>query len=103
MSFLGSKKMSHKVAFIISLAPLPSAGVAIFLRDNRRRALIPATVIKRLEQSADPEAEGVTICSELLQRYAEIPGVSGANLMTMGTVATMSAAIESSGVRLQGS
>ncbi len=102
MTFLGTKKMSHRVQFIISLATLPSAGIARFLRDNRRRALIPAGVIKRLEQSNDAEAEGVAICSELLQIYSEIPGVSGANLMTLGTADTIGAAINASGCHLDG-
>lgn len=99
MSNLVAKRMTHRVQFIVSLATLPSASIAEFLRDNRRRALIPPAVIKRLTQSADAEAEGVAICSELLQRYAEIPGIRGANLMTLGAVDTIGAAIEASGVR----
>ncbi len=99
MSFLGSKKMTHRVQFIVSLATLPSAGIATFLRANRRRALIPPVVIKRLEQSSDPEAEGVLICGELLQSYCYIPGISGVNLMTLGATDTIGAAISASGVR----
>jgi hypothetical protein len=56
-------------------------------------------VLKRLGQSNDAEEEGVLICSELLQQYSEIPGISGANLMTLGTVDTIGAAISASGVR----
>jgi len=99
ISTLISKKMTHQVRFIVSLATLPSLSIARFLRDNRRRALIPASVLKRLGQSNDAEEEGVLICSELLQQYSEIPGISGANLMTLGTVDTIGAAISASGVR----
>ena len=55
--------------------------------------------IERLEQASDPEQEGVRICAELLQELAEIPGVSGANLMTPGDPATIAAAISASGLR----
>ena len=94
-----AKRMTHRMQFIISLATLPSARIAEFMRDNRRRALIPPEVIKRLEQSADAESEGVAICSELLQQYEEIPGVRGVNITTLGSVDTIGAAIQASGLR----
>ena len=99
MSALVAKKMTHRLQFIVSLATLPSAHIAEFLRDNRRRALIPPAVIKRLQQSLDAEAEGVAICSELLQQYAEIPGIRGVNLMTLGSVDTIGSAVNASGIR----
>jgi len=99
MSNLVAKRMTHRMQFIVSLATLPSARIAEFMRDNRRRALIPPEVIKRLEQSADAESEGVAICSELLQQYEEIPGVRGVNIMTLGSVDTIGAAIQASGIR----
>ncbi len=99
MAYLVAQKLVHKMSFVISLATLPSADVAKWLRDNRRRALIPPDVIVRLEQSVDAEAEGVAICCELLQQYAEIPGVSGVNLITPGDPDTINAAVRDSGLR----
>lgn len=99
MSYLVARKLVHTMSFVISLATLPSADIAQWLRDNRRRALIPPGVIQRLEQSVDSEAEGVAICSELLQQYAEIPGISGVNLITPGDPDTINAAVRDSGLR----
>ena len=52
-----------------------------------------------LEQARDPELEGVAICAEMLQELGEIPGVSGANLLTPGDPETVTAAIRAAGLR----
>ena len=98
MACLVSERLTHDMSFIVNLAVLPSARMAKWLRDNRRRALIPTDIIERLEQATDPEAEGITISSELLQQYAEIPGVSGVNLITTGSADSIVAAIGESGL-----
>ena len=91
--------MSSKVNFIMALSPLPSADVARWMRDNVKGALLPESVIERMEQASDPEYEGIEICAELLRELATIPGVSGVNLLTLGNLETIPAAIEASGVR----
>jgi len=78
---------------------LPSADVARWMRDNVKGALVPESVIERMEQASDPECEGIEICAELLRELATIPGVRGANLLTMGKLETIPAAIRASGVR----
>ena len=60
---------------------------------------MPDSIIERMEQAPDPESEGVDICAELLQELSTIPGVSGVNLLTLGNLATIPAAIDASGVR----
>ena len=52
--------------------------------------------------AGDPEQEGIRICAELMQEIAEIPGVSGINLMTTGDPDAIPAAIEASGLRDRG-
>ena len=98
ISDLVSRKLTHRLQIFISLAAPPSAAKASFLRDNRRRALVPDAIIRRLEQSVDAEAEGVAIASELIQQYAEIPGVTGINLVPVDSLETAKSAIELSGV-----
>jgi methylenetetrahydrofolate reductase (NADPH) len=78
---------------------LPSADVARWMRDHVKGTLMPESIIKRMEQASDPECEGIEICAELLQELATIPGVSGANLLTLGKLETIPAAINASGVR----
>lgn len=96
---LVAAKLTWRFNVVVELAVLPSADEARQLRRLEPRALIPAKVVKRLEQSKDPEAEGVQICAELLRELAEIPGIAGANLMTPGDPATIRAAIDASGLR----
>ena len=92
-------KLTWKYAIIISLAVLPSAKTAIWLKKNLRETKIPIQIVERLQGAADPELEGIKICAELMQEISEIPGVSGVNLMTMGNPESIPAAIKASGLR----
>ncbi len=99
MARMVASKLTHRLNFIMALSPLPSADVARWMRDNVVGALVPDSIIERMEQASDPEREGIEICAELLRELETIPGVSGANLLTMGRLETIPAAIDASGVR----
>ena len=98
MTHLVEARLTWKTAVIVSVATLPSAVSARWLRENLRGSMVPKKVIRRLEQARDPEQEGVAICAELLQELNEVPGVSGAHLMTPGEAATIPAAIQAAGL-----
>ena len=55
--------------------------------------MIPEAIIKRLKQAKDPESEGIKICTEQMQEMAEIPGVSGVNVMSGGEASAIVAAV----------
>ena len=99
MTHLVEARLTWKSAVIVSVATLPSAVSARWLRENLRGSVVPKKVIRRLEQARDPEREGVAICTELLQELGEVPGVSGAHLMTPGDAETVPAAILAAGLR----
>jgi methylenetetrahydrofolate reductase (NADPH) len=99
MARIVAAKLTHRVNFIMALSPLPSANVALWVRDNVKGALVPDAVVKRLLKASDPEREGIEICAELLRELATIPGVSGANLLSLGDLATIPAAIDAAGMR----
>ncbi len=99
MARIVASKLTHRLDFIMALSPLPSADVARWMRDNVVGALVPDSIIQRMEQASDPEREGIEICAELLQELTMIPGVSGATLLTLGELETIPAAIDASGVR----
>lgn len=99
MARIVESKLTRRVNFITALAPLPSADVARWVRDNVKGALVPEAIIERMEQASDPESEGIEICAELLQELTAIPGVAGANLLTLGELEALPAAIDASGVR----
>ncbi len=99
MARIVASKLTHRLYFIMALSPLPSADAARWIRDNVKGALVPESIIERMEQASDPECEGIEICAELLRELATIPGVSGASLLTLGNLETIPAAIDASGVR----
>ena len=99
MAQIVSSKLTHRASFIMALSPFPSADVARWIRDNVKGALVPEPIIERMEEASDPESEGIEICAELLRELSTIPGVRGVNLLTMGRLETIPAAIEASGVR----
>ena len=102
MSRLVASKLTHRASFLMALTPLPSAEAAHWIKDNVKAALVPAPVIARMEQAADPEREGIEMCAEMLAELAAIPGVSGASLLPLGRLDAIPAAIEASGVRISG-
>jgi 5,10-methylenetetrahydrofolate reductase len=99
MRRLVDTRMTWKYSVIVSLAAIPSAVTARWLKQNMNDSRIPDAVVKRLEGAADAEQEGVLICAELMQEIAGIPGVSGINLMTMGNADHLAVAIQRSGLK----
>ena len=99
MARMVASQLTHRLHFIMALSPLPSADVAHWMRDNVKGALIPEPIIQRMRQASDPEREGIEICAELLGELALVPGVAGANLLTLGRLETIPAAIDASGAR----
>jgi methylenetetrahydrofolate reductase (NADPH) len=96
---LVAARLTWKYSVMVSLTPLPSAATAKWLKKNLTDARIPDALIRRLEEAADPEREGIEICAELMREIAAIPGVSGVNLMTMGNPRSIRDAIVASGLR----
>ncbi len=99
MARLVETQITHRTAILTALSPLPSADAARLMRDNVKGAMVPDSIIARLENAADQEREGIEICAELLQQMKSVPGVSGASLMSLGEPELIAAAIESSGLR----
>lgn len=94
-----ASKLTWRLQTLAGLAVLPSAEAARELRQARPDSVIPRSVVDRLEQAADPEAEGIAITAELIRDIAEIPGLSGVNLVTPGNPASIASAIREAGVR----
>ena len=69
---------------LVGIAPLRSARSARWIREHLFGSIIPDAVIARLDGANDPAAEGRRICLELMQAFAEIPGVAGAHVMAPG-------------------
>ena len=98
MQRLVEAKITWRYSVIVTVAPLPSAETARWVKTNMIDSKVPLPLIERLEQAADPEAEGVAICAEVMQQIAEVPGVSGINVMSTGDIELSAAAIRASGL-----
>ena len=93
MKHLVENNLIRRVSFIAGTAVFPTAEAARWLKENRRNVMIPESIIKRLKQAKDPESEGIKICTEQMQEMAEIPGVSGVNVMSGGEASAIVAAV----------
>jgi len=101
MERLVAAQVTWRYSVIVSVTPLPSAETARWVKENLLDSKIPDEVIRRLEQAADPEAEGVAICAETMQQIKEVPGISGVNILSTGSPDLAAAAIDASGLRLK--
>ena len=98
MARLVALRLTHRAHVLVSLATLPSADTALWVRDHVRGSVMPDAFVRRLSEARNPEQEGIRLCAELLQQIREIPGVSGVNLLTPGRTATTPAAIRAAGL-----
>jgi methylenetetrahydrofolate reductase (NADPH) len=92
-------KLHEKFSLVVCLSPLPSTKTARWVKENMGDSRIPASVLERLDNAADPQREGINLCADLMQEMSGIPGISGVNLMTMGDPEAILAAIKASGLR----
>jgi len=99
MAFLVALRLTHRVRIIVSLATLPSAEMAKWVRDSVRGSVMPDAVIRRFEQASDPEREGIRLCVEFIREIQGIPGIDGVNIVAAGDVATIPAAVRAAGLR----
>ncbi len=99
MKFLVSQQLVRRVSVIVSIAVILSAELAVWIRDNRRRAIVPDSTIERLRQAADPSEEGIELCAGIVREIAEIPGISGLNFAASGNLDTISRTLAMSGIR----
>jgi methylenetetrahydrofolate reductase (NADPH) len=85
---------------LIGIAPLRSAKSAQWMKKHLYGTIIPDALIERLEQAADPAAEGARICAELIEAFATIPGVAGAHVMSPANEAAVAGVIAEARRRL---
>jgi methylenetetrahydrofolate reductase (NADPH) len=94
MKRLVATRLTRRVAFIVSLTVFSSAAEARWMRDNRPNVQISDAVVERMDQAIDPRKEGIALCAEQLSALAQIPGVSGANIMATTDLSAIPEAIK---------
>ena len=78
---LAQDKLPGKISLLIGVVPLRSGKSARWIKDELFGAIIPDTIVERLEYSGDPAAEGKQICIDFIEQLSEVPGVAGAHIM----------------------
>ncbi|MCH7820767.1 MAG: methylenetetrahydrofolate reductase [Proteobacteria bacterium] len=94
MEALVSLQLLRRVSVIVSVAVVPSAELAVWLRENRESAIVPVAMIERLRKAKNPQSEGIAMCVDLVREIAEIPGVSGINYAVSADLETVRESIE---------
>jgi methylenetetrahydrofolate reductase (NADPH) len=90
--------IAQRAGILIGVAPIPSARSARWMREKLFGSIIPDGIVDRLEQAVDAKREGLSICVELLQQLAEIPGIAGAHVMAPQNPSAIPEAIAAAGV-----
>ena len=90
--------IAPKLGILIGVAPIPSVRSARWMREKLFGTVISDAIVTRLEGAADPAREGRTICVELMQELAEIPGIAGAHVMAPQNPSAIPEVIAASGV-----
>jgi methylenetetrahydrofolate reductase (NADPH) len=85
---------------LVGIAPLRSARSARWIRNHLYGSIIPDELIARLEASPDPASEGRRVTLELIEQFAEIPGVAGVHVMAPGHDAEVPAVLADARRRL---
>jgi methylenetetrahydrofolate reductase (NADPH) len=89
MARLVEHGVADKLKVLIGVVPLRSAKSARWIKEKLFGAIVPDTVIERMERASDPAAVGRQICIELVQQLSEIPHVGGAHIMAPGNDAAV--------------
>ena len=81
---LAEAGLTQNLAILVGVNPLRSAKSAAWMKSHLFGTIIPDTMVKRMEDAADPTREGVRICTELVEELSAIPGVAGVHIMAPG-------------------
>lgn len=89
----------HQQAYIMAgIMIIKSAQSAKFLRDHLPGSRVPESIVDRMQDAADPEAEGIAVASELSQKLLSIEGVHGVHLMSVGWTKAIPLVVERAGL-----
>jgi methylenetetrahydrofolate reductase (NADPH) len=89
MARLADHGLADKLYVLIGIVPLRSAKSARWIKEKLFGAIIPDAMVERMEQAADPIAEGRRICLDVIAELADIPHVAGCHIMAPGNDAVV--------------
>jgi methylenetetrahydrofolate reductase (NADH) len=86
---LAEAGLGDRLFVLIGVNPLRSGKSARWMKQNLFGTIIPDEMIARLDAAADPAAEGLGLCVELIEQLAQTPGVAGVHVMAPGNDAAV--------------
>jgi methylenetetrahydrofolate reductase (NADPH) len=86
---LAENVATRDVSLLIGIAPLRTAKSAHWMKQHLFGTIIADAYVARMENAADPAAEGQRICVELIAELAQIPGIAGAHIMAPANEAVL--------------
>ena len=89
MARLHEAGLAAELYVIVGIVPLRSAKSARWIKEKLFGAIIPDTIIERMERASDPAAEGRRICLDIVAELAATPHVAGCHVMAPGNEATV--------------
>jgi len=81
MDVVRDEGLDQQTYILAGAMPVRSAKALHHMRDNVPGMRIADEYVKRMEDAAEPQEEGIAICVEILKRLREIPGVKGVHIM----------------------
>ncbi|MGC1843334.1 MAG: methylenetetrahydrofolate reductase [Pseudolabrys sp.] len=85
--------VAEKLSVVIGVVPLRSAKSARWIKEKLFGAVIPDSIIDRMERASDSAAEGRRICVDIVHELADVPHVAGVHIMAPGNDAVVSEVI----------
>jgi methylenetetrahydrofolate reductase (NADPH) len=77
--------LHERVHILAGVGPLKSARMAEFMAEKVAGMDVPESIINRMKKTprAAQPAEGLKICSEIIEQVKEIPGIAGVHIMAV--------------------
>ena len=88
----------ERMFVLVGVAPPRSAATARFIREHLPGVVVPDEVVRRLEDAEDPEAEGIRLTVEVVERLGKIDGIAGLHVMGLGREEPVRRVIEDAGL-----
>jgi methylenetetrahydrofolate reductase (NADPH) len=78
---LAAHESARDIHLLIGIAPLRSAKSARWMKEHLFGTIIPDALVARMENAADPAAEGARIAADLIAELSRTPGIAGVHIM----------------------
>lgn len=83
MTLVRERELHKRAHIIAGVMPIKSARAARYMQKSVAGMIVPDEIISRMEQAADPRAEGIAICVEQINRLRTIEGIAGVHIMAV--------------------